>query len=134
MTQTLTRTSRTSNGLRGELLAEVAEVRFRVDRAAGDTQDRLLRRELATQPIEVLAQPFAQLAELALFEALVELAEVILCALPDLHRDHVAERVGREVAETTARPVHVLEYATRVVGNVDPEILVHLRVPGLGEV
>ena len=74
---------------------------------------------LRPEPIQVLAQPLAQLAELTLLEALVEIAQVFLRPIPDLHRDHVAERVGREIAEPPAGPVHVLKHAVRVVGNVD---------------
>src|SRR2546430_17723411 len=43
-------------------------------------------------------------------------------------------RSGREVAEQSDRPVHVLEHAVRVVRNVHAEVLLHARVPDLGQV
>ena len=43
--------------------------------------------------------------------------------LPELAGDHVAEAVGGEVAEGAARPVHVLEHAVGVVGDLEPEVL-----------
>ncbi len=54
--------------------------------------------------------------------------------LPELARDQVAERVGREVADQPGRPVHVLEHAVGVVGHLEPEVLPEPRVPRLGQI
>ena len=53
---------------------------------------------------------------------------------PDLQRDHVAERIRREVADAAARPVDVLQDAVGVVGHVDAEEVLHPRLPDLGQV
>src|SRR2546423_2963477 len=122
-----------SRHLRRELLAQVPHVRLRVDWAARHALDRLLRRELRAEGVEVLAQPVAQIVELAAAEALVQVAETLNGTFPDLHRDHVAERVRREVAERPTSPVHVLQDAVRGVGDVDAEVFRHARVPCLRE-
>ena len=53
-------------------------------------------------PVDVLAQPLAERRELADGDALLEVADVAQRRLPELARDHVAERVGGEVAERAA--------------------------------
>ena len=55
-------------------------------------------------------------------------------ALPELRRDQAAERVAREVAERAARPVHVLQDAAGVVGDLDAEQPAHAVVPRGGQV
>src|SRR5579875_1030430 len=99
-----------------DLLAEVTHVGLRVDRPGADDQlERLARRELAAVAVEVLSKPVAERAELAALEVVVEARDVREHALPDLGRDQVAERVGREVADRAAGPVGVLEDAAAVV-------------------
>ena len=82
-------------------------------------------------PVEVLAEPLADRGELALPDLLVDVSHVLAQPFPDLDAHHVAERVGREVAEAAARPVNVLEHAVRVVGNLDAEVARHRLVPHL---
>jgi len=55
-------------------------------------------------------------------------------ALPQLRRNDIAERVGREIAEQPRRPVNILEHTFRVVRWREAQILPHLGVPGLGEI
>src|SRR5205807_929052 len=124
----------TSCGLRREFLPQVAEVRLRVDAAAGHALDRLLRGELPSHRVEVFAEPLPEIAELAALETLVEVAEILLRTLPDLHGDDVPERVRGKVPEVPGGPVHVLEDAARVVGDLDVEVVVHACVPGAWEV
>ena len=54
---------------------------------------------------------------------------------PLLCGHHGAERIGREIAERAARPVHVLH---RPVGEIvfggEAKIFAHLGVPGVGDV
>src|SRR6266404_4394464 len=115
---------------RGELLAQVADVRRRVDLGrAADAIERLARRELAAVPMQVLAQPVAERRELALLEAVVEIGKVVDDTFPDLRRDQVPERVRREVANRAARPVDVLKHAFRVGRDGDPEVVPHAAVP-----
>ena len=54
------------------LVAQVAEIRLGIERAARDALERLLRRQLAAERVEIFAQPVAELAELALLEALLD--------------------------------------------------------------
>ena len=82
-------------------------------------------------PVEPVAQPAVELAELARLELRLEIGNRALDVPPDLNRDRVPERVGREVAVRGARPVHVLEDAARVVGNLDAEQIEHAGVPRL---
>ena len=65
--------------------------------------------EPAPEGVEMLAQPLVDGCEVAALDHLVGVADVLAQPLPDLHRDHVPELVGREVAEAAERPVHVLE-------------------------
>src|SRR5438477_8758108 len=102
---------RQSYDLGCQLLPQVPDVRLGIDAAAGDTLDRLLRRELRTQAVEVLAEPLPEVVELAALEALVQIAEILERAFPDLHGHDIAERIRREVAERAARPVHVLQHS-----------------------
>ncbi len=67
-------------------------------------------------------------------DELVEVAEVAPSRLPELTGDHVAERVGGEVAERGRRPMHVLEHAVGVVGDLDPEVLARQDRPRFGQV
>src|SRR5512145_432780 len=113
-----------TGGQRGELLAEVCEVGLRVDRGrAGQPLDRLLRRELAAQGVEVVAEPGGELAELAGFQLRIEVGDRVTYRGPDLERDDVPERVRREVADAALRPVDVLQHAVGVVRDVDAEEL-----------
>src|SRR4051794_32088164 len=115
---------------RGELLAQVADVGRRVDRrGADDALQCLAGGVLATEAMEVLAQPVAKRRELALLEAVVDVRHVGGDSFPDLGGDQVAERVGREVADGAARPVHVLQHAFGVARHVDAEVLPHAAVP-----
>ena len=84
--------------------------------------------------VEPLAQHLVERAELAGLELRVEVGQLLLDDAPDLDRERVPERVGREVAVRRARPVHVLEHAARVVGHLDAEELPHPRVPRLRQV
>jgi hypothetical protein len=74
-----------------ELLLEVADVGAGVHRTADDPLEGLLRRELAAVAVQVLAEPLAQLAELAALDLVVEIWDRLAYALPDLRRDDVAE-------------------------------------------
>ena len=90
---------------------------------------QLARRELAAVAVDVLAQPVAQRRELAAAELRLDLGQVGAGARPQLGGDQVPERVGREVAEQPGAPVHVLQHALRVVGDLDAEQPVHALVP-----
>ena len=78
---------------------------------AGEPLDRLLRRQLASERVEVVAQPVGERQQVAGGELVVEVGERLADDVPDLERDDVAERVGREVADPAARPVDVLQDA-----------------------
>src|SRR5262249_61315243 len=82
--------ARGSRQLRSELAAQVAQVGLRVDATPGHALDRLLRRELRTEHVQMLVKPLAEVAERAALEPLVEVAEILERALPDLHGDDVA--------------------------------------------
>src|SRR2546423_3464752 len=117
-----------------ELPLQVANVRLRVDLRAGRAHERLARRELAPVPVEVLAQPLAQVGEVAALDARVEVAEVGARLLPDLDGHDVPERVRREVAEPGVGPVDVLEDAGARIRHVYAEVGVHPLVEGLRQV
>src|SRR3954469_17703805 len=86
-----------------DLRAQVAHVRLGVDLARPDRAlERLRRRELAAVAVQMLAQPLAQRAELALLKPLVQVRDVGKNPCQELRRDQVPERVGREVAERAA--------------------------------
>src|SRR5579859_2929156 len=119
---------------RAELRAQVAEQRLRVEAAADHALEELAGHVLAAVAVDVLAQPVVERAELAGPDLVVEVGELPADPLPELSGDDVAEGVGREVADRPARPVHVLEHAVGDVGDVDPEVLVDLRVPRLTRV
>ena len=55
--------------------------------------------------------------------------ELDLHRLPQLGRDQAAERVAREVAEAAGAPVHVLQAAERVGGDLDAEQAPHPLAP-----
>ena len=74
------------------------------------------RRELAAVPVQVLAAATRAGRRTRRARSSRRRRAVLRRdALPDLQRHHVAERVGREVADRAARPVHVLEHAVGVV-------------------
>src|SRR6476620_5786176 len=115
---------------RGELFAQVAHVRCRVDLGrAADALERLARSELAAVPMQVLAQPVAKGPEFTLLEAVVEIGEISDDAFPDLRRDQVPERIRGEVADRAARPMDILKHAVRVGRDRDPEVVPHPAVP-----
>src|SRR5579864_488396 len=117
-----------------QLALQVPEVRLRVHPRADRPLQELPRLVRAPEPVDVLAQPVRERLELAAFEQLVEVADVRLGALPQLHRDDVAERVRREVPEAHVRPVDVLEDAVGEIGRLQAEVLAHLPIERLGEV
>ena len=82
--------------------------------------------------MDVLAQPFAEIPELAGGQLGVKLRNVLVHALPELTGDQVPERVGGEVADRAERPMDVLKHSERVVGDVEPEVLLEAGVPRLG--
>src|SRR5438094_30594 len=86
-----------------------------VDGRAGRMLQQLLRRVPAALRMDLLAEPLAQRAELALLQLLVEAAELVVRTLPQLHGHHRPEEVRREVADQARRPVHVLQHAVRMV-------------------
>ncbi len=67
-------------------------------------------------------------------ELLVQVAEVCLRPLPQLNRDDVPERIGREVPHRHVRPVDVLQDADDDVGRLKSEVLAHLRVERIGQI
>src|SRR5581483_6710128 len=77
---------------------------------------------------------FPERCELAALDLVLEVTEILRRLLPDLHRHHGAEQVGREVADETGRPVHVLQDTARVVRDLDAEIVVHRLSPQLWQV
>src|SRR5262245_59735362 len=81
---------------------QVPEVGLGVEAAADDALERLLRRELAAVAPEPVAQPRRERLQPALLDVGVEGREVLPESLPDLERDHVAERVRGEVADRAA--------------------------------
>src|SRR5947209_7280388 len=114
-----------------ELAAKVREVRLGVEPSAGRPLEQLGRLEAPAPAMDVLAEPLAQLAELARLELRVEVSELRGRALPELDRDDVPERVRREVAKARARPVDVLEDALDDVFRLDAEVLLELGVERL---
>ena len=84
--------------------------------------------------MDVLSQPAAQRCEVTLCDLPRQIAQIPLRGVPELAGDHVAEAVGREVPEGAARPVHVLEHAVGVIGDLDPKVVLVARIPGLGQI
>src|SRR4029450_8325407 len=82
-----------------ELRLEVPDVRAGVHPAACDPLQHLLRRVLPPVAVPVPAEPPRQLAELALLELRVQVGQLATRLVPELHGDHVPERVRREVSE-----------------------------------
>src|SRR5437899_2045113 len=117
-----------------ELRAQVGQVGLRIDATANHALEELRRWELAPVPVDVLPEPFAQRPELALLELVVQVGELVADPFPELARDDVPERVGREVPDVARRPVHVLQDAVCDVRHVDPEVLADPRVPDLRQV
>src|SRR4051794_20186731 len=101
--------------------------------AAGALQD-VSRREPAPVTVNPVAQPLADGGQVALLNALAEIAEVAAGSVPELPRDDVPEAVSGEVAERSARPVHVLQDTVGVVRDFEAQILAVTRVPGLRQV
>ena len=78
------------------------------------------------------AEPAAHVEAL---ELLVKIAEVGLCALPQLHGDDVAERVRRgKYPIVMSDQWTSCDTADHDVGRLEPEVLAHLRVERLGEI
>src|SRR5438093_1094517 len=69
-----------------ELVAQVAEQRLRIEPAAHRPLEQLAGQVLASVPVDVLAQPFPQRAELARPHLLVEIRQLRPDALPQLGR------------------------------------------------
>ena len=67
-------------------------------------------------------------------QILLARAELGLHRLPQLRGDQAAERVAGEVAEAAGAPVHVLQAAERVGGNLDAEQAAHPLAPRAGQV
>ena len=59
------------------LVPQVPEVRRRLDRAADHPLQRLRRRELAPVPVQALAEPLPERAELAALDLLVQVRQVL---------------------------------------------------------
>src|SRR5689334_15195665 len=119
---------------RAVLCAQVCEVRLRVDRRPSRPPERFLRRELAPQAVDMLAEPLAHGGELTALDLLLEVRHVLEHLLPDLYGHDRAEQVRREVADAPGRPVRVLQDSLGVVRHLDAEVLVHLLVPHLRQV
>src|SRR5262249_15648013 len=79
-------------------------------------------------------EPVLQRSEIARAEVGVDIAEVASSLLHELSSVQVAERVGREVAESAEAPVNVLQAATRIVGRRQPERGTESIVPRTGHV
>jgi hypothetical protein len=70
--------------------------------------------------VHVLGQPAPEARQLARGELLVEVRQGARRRPPQLRRSHVADGVGREVAELPPRPVDVLQHPACVVGHRYP--------------
>src|SRR5262249_46086263 len=112
-----------------ELALQVAEVRLGIDRPADGPLERLRGQELASVPVDVLAQPLAHRTELAARDLPPDIRHVRGEPVPDLDAHDVAERIRGEVAEAAAGPVDVLEDAVGDVGNLDAQVAPHRLVP-----
>src|SRR5262249_38701124 len=88
-----------------ELSAQVGQVRLRVQRSPVHAQSELLWEELAPVPVDLFAQPVEESGELACGHAGVEVGEGCPEGGEDLGAHDVAEGVGREVTDRTARPM-----------------------------
>src|SRR5213592_3137384 len=71
---------------RAVLGAEIREVRLRVDSVPGRTLERLLRRELPSVRVHVLAEPTAERAELPALDLVFEIWNVLERLFPELDR------------------------------------------------
>src|SRR6185437_10271407 len=91
-------------------------------------------RELCPMAMDALPQPLAKRAELAGGELVLEISEILVCALPQLPGDEVAQRIGGEVTDQPGRPMHVLQHAVEVTFDGNPEVLLKPAVPCLGQV
>src|SRR5690242_2356201 len=91
-----------------KLAPQVREVRLGVQRTTDRALEELGRLEGPAPAMDLLAEPLAQIVELPSLELCVEVAELGDRSFPELDRDDVPERVGREVPEARARPVDVL--------------------------
>ena len=67
--------------------------------------------------VHVVAQPTQQRRELAALYLFGQVGNRDDDGIPQLCRVQVADRVGREVADRSHRPVHVLQAAPSVVGR-----------------
>ena len=114
---------------RAKLGAEVAQERCRPERMAGDAPGELGGRKAATIDVDIVAQPAEQRGELAALHLLIHIGNRDNDGVPQLCRVQVAERVGREVADRSHRPVDVLQAAPRGVGYVEAEVALDSVVP-----
>src|SRR5262249_60732456 len=94
-----------------QLGLQVSDVRPGVHRPADDPLEHLAREELAAVAVQVVPEPVAERAELGPLDLVVEIRNRLAHFLPDLHRDAVAEGVGRVVVEPGAAPVQRLPTA-----------------------
>ena len=84
--------------------------------------------------MDVLTEPFPERPELPTLELPIEIGQVFHRSFPELHGDHVPERVGREVAETRVGPMHVLQDSVDDTLRLDSEVFTELRVERLRQV
>ena len=84
--------------------------------------------------VHALAEPALDRGHFATAQVLLARADLGLHRLPQLGRDQAAERVAGEVAEAARAPVHVLQAAERVGGNLDAEQAAHPLAPRAGQI
>ncbi len=102
-----------------QLLAQIAEVRLRVDRAADHALDRLCGRELAPERVQVLAEPVVQLARTPRARSALRRPGAPRAPSP---RSAPRERFPAGTwgsSRRAARPVRVLQDADRVVRHLE---------------
>ena len=83
--------------------------------------------------IYVLRHPLAQRRVLRR-GAPVAYAVVLLRFGEELTGHDVPDRVVAEGPDLARRPVHVLQHPESVVRHIEPEVFLHLRVPGFRQI
>src|SRR5580698_6767343 len=114
----------------GDVVGEV----FAVELLAGGVLGQLLRGIESSMHVNLFAEPREQLAEFAVRDFVVQRGNVTPGGGEELRGVKIAERIGGEVADHSARPVNVLQYAQGIVWDVECEKLLHFGIPGTRQI
>lgn len=112
---------------------EVGNKGFFRERSPRDLFDELSRSVASAVAMDLFLQPLSDEGELSLCDLFFPSGVRRFKGLEKLRRIEIPKRVRREIADSSHRPMNVLQTPDAIIEGRDPEISAHFFIPHFGD-